>query len=595
MSAPAPAPLSEKAELIPKSESSDSIATFHQDEQDEVHTRSGEDTTKIWLRATAPLILHFISVVFLTTILKSYIDDHDFNLHSRNALVKYTPLQSDITTAGSSGIAILRLFSASWMAAMVWRCIFILMERGGITLGHINSLLTWQIHLHPRSKSSHEPQVGFLISVILLAAFPCQLSGPILTGSITWSPSNQFSRSQNAVRVASGYTRKLPSSKFNSTYPANFSASPWYELIKPLAAGVAITAWQGSQDDEQTLKRVIRTDSVARLPINSTLDDVTLPYFAVTKLEWIPHPKEELPQVVLNSYKNLSDWNPFHPMPGIVSVSGAFALIPDTWGVLTAPSHSPAIVSETRILVGKYARSLDDAPLCTGFAPFGGIPPGITPLDDEGSGCYIYARVTYVAGAAECKDCRVSSWLTVQNDTSLTVSPSETTIYALGMMPIVAGLMAQQNASLTRALNNLDGYVTALLIRSYAASWTLLAEKMSNLNTTRYSVATNIQIAVPTSRSNVLWWRVWFWLSLNLMFTLSGLLFLVLHSRCNQPLIGNPSMAALLLDTTEVLHKRNRALCNFSTLVEADKDIGSLHLRYKTMDGTHKCVEVVED
>ncbi len=184
-----PTPLSEETELIPKSESSDTIATFH-----EVHTRTGENKTKIWLRATAPLLLHSISVAVLATTLKFYIDDNDFNLRFRKALVNYTPLQSDITTAVSSGIVILRFFSISWLAAMVWRCIFILMERGGITLGHIESLLTWQIHLHPRRKSSQGPQVGLFISIILLAAFPCQLSGPILTGSITWSPSNQFSR-----------------------------------------------------------------------------------------------------------------------------------------------------------------------------------------------------------------------------------------------------------------------------------------------------------------------------------------------------------------------------------------------------------------
>ena len=39
----------------------------------------------------------------------------------------------------------------------------------------IDRLLTWQVHL-----------LGLLVSIILLVAFPCQLSGPILTGSITW-------------------------------------------------------------------------------------------------------------------------------------------------------------------------------------------------------------------------------------------------------------------------------------------------------------------------------------------------------------------------------------------------------------------------
>ena len=53
-------------------------------------------------------------------------------------------------------------------------------------------------------------------------------------------------------------------------------------------------------------------------------------------------------------------------------------------------------------------------------------------------------------------------------------------------------------------------------------------------------------------------------------------------------------MAALLLDTTEVLHKQDRALCNFSTLVEEDRGIGYLRLPRKAIDGAHRCVEVVE-
>ena len=586
MTAPVTGPtaLSENAGLIPKSGYSDHIATHH---PSEVHTRTGENTTKIWLKATTPLILHTISVLILTTVLKSYIDDHDFNLHSRKALVKYTPLQSDITTAISSCIAISRLFATIWSASTIWRCIFILMERGGITLGHIESLLTWQIHLHPRLKSSQGTQVGFLISIILLASFPCQLSGPILTGSITWSPSSNFAKDQTTAKIGPGYTGHLSDDPFNSIFPPNYSAPGFYSLCRQMASGAAIIAWQESQDDERTMKRVLRPDLVGRLPINSTLGNVTLPYFAVTKLEWISDPMKEFPQVVLNSYRNVSRWNPFHSSDFIGTALGTFAMIPDTWGI--PPSLYAGTVSETRILVGTYGFSNGNH--CNASIPFGDMPPNITLLSDS-KGCYIYGRVTYVAGAAECKDCRVSSWNTVQNDTNLTVSPSVATMQALGMMPSVAGMMATQNASLPRAFNNLDGYVTDLLIRSYATSWSILMEGMSS---SRNVLVTNVRIAVPTSRANVLWWRIWLWLLLNVMFTLSGLLFLVIQSRCSQPMIGSPSMAAFLLDTTEVLHKRDRALCSFSMLLEDDKDIGSLHLPRNTMDGTHKRVEVVED
>jgi len=104
------------------------------------------------------------------------------------------------------------------------------------------------------------------------------------------------------------------------------------------------------------------------------------------------------------------------------------------------------------------------------FAPFGGMPPNISLVHVKGSGCYMSGQVTYVAGAAECRECRISSWLTVQNDSDLTVSPSITTLYALGMMPIVAGVMVSQNTSPLRAFDNLNKFVTELLIRSYTAS-----------------------------------------------------------------------------------------------------------------------------
>ncbi len=77
------------------------------------------------------------------------------------------------------------------------------------------------------------------------------------------------------------------------------------------------------------------------------------------------------------------------------------------------------------------------------------------------------------------------------------------------------------------------------------------------------------------------------------MFTISGLLFLIIQRTYSQ-IIGNPCLAALLLDTTEVLHRGNQAFCHFSTLVEGDKGIGYLCLPGNTTVG-HKRVEVVHD
>jgi len=93
-----------------------------------------------------------------------------------------------------------------------------------------------------------------------------------------------------------------------------------------MASSLAIAAWQGSQEDKRTMKRVLR--SVASLPINSTLNNVTLLYFAVNKLEWIRDPMREPPQEMIQSRSRFSNWNPFN---SDVKIPGTFALIPDAW------------------------------------------------------------------------------------------------------------------------------------------------------------------------------------------------------------------------------------------------------------------------
>ena len=554
-----------------------------------VHIRIEENQTTIWLTTIIPLILHLLSVITLILVLKFYIDKRDFNLKFRNALFHFTPLQSDITTAVSAGITIIRFFAAIWSAEMIWRCVFILMERDGISLHQINSLFFWQNHFHPRLKSSH--RTGLVVSIVLLLCFPSQLSGPILTGSITWSSSNGLIHGGNISQVPSGDTGDMSSSYFTTFFPLNLSQATvgLYSIAQQWAVGYAILAWD-AQGGHRTMKRVI--GAARDLPTNSIVNNITLPYFSISKLEWIEDPINELPPLVLRAHDYLSDWNPFLLGLNVFAYEGTFAIIPDEWGVANPPSAYNGIIMETRVIVGMTTiRDLfappADCPKHSEF--FGDIPANIGQYNDT-FGCFIYGRITYVAGAAECCNCRVSSPYTFQNDTEVTVSPSNSTIFALAIMPKVGSLINAQNFSLPAAINNLDDYVTEYFIRSYSASWSAISAILP-IQVSPF-LQTDGQIAVPTSRANILWWRVILWLSLNLMFTLSGVLFLVTQRTCDQPMIGNPRLAALLLDATEVLHKRNRALCNFSTLVNDDKGIGNLYLR--RTEELHKHVEAEE-
>ena len=586
--------------LDPESKSSNILTP------NEVHHRTGENQTAVWLLVTAPLILHFLSVIIITVTIKFYISGHSFNMDSRRAVTTFAPLQSDVTTVISGGVSILRVFTTMWMTSTVWRCAFILLENGGISLEQIDRLLTWQVHFNSLGHiSSRRVQAGALISVILLAALPCQLSGPILTGSITWTPSYGFMPEKKPIAIPGSSTLQ-DWSEYNSSYRIyqEHSESHYdgYTKDAVAAAHLASLAWsqQGfSKDDERAMKRV--TYKVAHLPINSTLSNVSLPYFAITKFEWIKDPWTELPEKLIPSLRSPSGYNPlfyarYDPDYTSRQLVYNFALIPDNWDEpIPAPAPFTGTVTETRIFAGVYSQStrVEDDP-CREQSPFGKISQGIGLVNYTVfrtiPGCYIFARVTYVAGASRCTNCRVSSWLTVQNDTSLTVLPDLLTVDALDIMSLVAVQMAAENVSVPETYNNLDGYVTGLLTRSYGGAWNLLMD--SYITAQNLAVKSDVQVAIPTSKANVLWWRVLLWLVLNVMFTLSGLLFLFLQSLSRQPVVVDTPMAALLLDTSEVLHKRNRALCNFSRLVKDDEDIGYLELRQEY--GGHRHVVVVE-
>ena len=569
-----------------------------------IHTRTGEGN--VWLIAVIPLLLHFVSVIALVSAIHFYVDNHDFNLRSRTELGDFTPLQSDITTAISSSIALLRFFAAMWSGSMILRCIFILMERDRISLQEIDYLLTWQFHIHRRKETSG--RIGLFVAIILLAAFPCQLSGPILTGSITWIPSHRPSYQQNVTDIDIGYKGNHSNwLEFNSSYgntiPLNYSMPSELSRGPVHASASALAAWYGSRDDERIMKRTIRSD--AQLPINTTLNSIRLPYFAVTKLEWIRNSLTEVPREAKTRYFETSTWNPFW----VDGSTGNFMLLPDAWGVVAVPSDYNGTISKTSFIAGRFNgssrnfnTSLSQSSVFP-IRPFGNLSDGIGCEDVVRAErtCIIYGRISYVAGAAECKNCRVSSLLTVaEHDSLLKLEPDIATIYALTMMPLVGMQLVQQNYSLPTTFQNLDKYVAELLIRSYAGSWNhvtrIISEDPWHLesDSSGNKWTTGAQIFKQTSQAEVLWWRVGLWVSLNLIFTLSGLLFLVIQSTCDQPIIGSPFIAALFLDTTEVVHKRDRALCNVSKVVKKDKEIGYLRLRRKSFDDHHKCVEAVD-
>lgn len=66
-------------------------------------------------------------------------------------------------------------------------------------------------------------------------------------------------------------------------------------------------------------------------------------------------------------------------------------------------------------------------------------------------GCFAFAQVTYEAGVAVCRDCRISSAWTVQNDTALELEADALTTEALWLMPEIISFLVLTNSSIPPA------------------------------------------------------------------------------------------------------------------------------------------------
>ncbi|KDN34632.1 hypothetical protein RSAG8_12294, partial [Rhizoctonia solani AG-8 WAC10335] len=441
---------------------------------------------RTWSLVVWPLIVHALMAVGIAAIVIIYVDHRDFNLERRRPFVKledgtmvpwvhYSPLQTDITTALSIMLAVLRLITACWLGPLSWRCAFVLMEEFGLRPRQLHILVSYGISVTPLSGTPRKDKriLQFIVCAVLLVVLPVHLAAPVLTGSIAWVSSNpppeQLSNSTISTWSSTSYDIWNPD-------PWVVDRSTLLRLMIEAAATRPFMTW-GRDTSNVALKRFI--PEFSELDINSTVANVTLPYFTVQSIEWIDNPNSTLssdqldilksvcpkvnmtgpdcpianayralgPRAYTNSLAKVNMTGPDCPIANAYRALGpraytnSLALVPDTrW---TYPStQPPSMVKERRLMVypspGDWSSSGEWECLQGGE-----LNPNVSA--DSKAGCWKFAWVTYSAGAAICYNCRVSSYATVQNDTALVLQEAYMTAEALRMMPSVIGEMLSSN------------------------------------------------------------------------------------------------------------------------------------------------------
>ena len=504
------------------------------------------------------------------------LDGREFNVNSRRAQYRevdgsfsyatsYAPLQSDITTAVSLAATVTRLVGGLWMTGYIWRCIFVAMERGGISAkGVSRAISSWPPAPHHFNRKSSM----VIIYIALFATLAIEFFSAFLTGSIVWEAAG--TRVPGKIPL-SGITDGLGAYSNTKINHSDFSYS-WPEIMS-MGSASASMAWGTPLSDSilnitepsTTFRRAI--NGAQYISNNSTLAKVTMPYFALNAFEWVPDPHQVLTDNQSSLLVQNADWsNPF-----MIRENGTGGLLPNKgWGtgpptlVLTNDTSHPLPISETRLFTFRIwipwsSPKNTTAPPCPqNYTIDPGLEINFISGSDypDGRDCFAIANVSYKAGVMNSQNCKIISPNVVEaQGVPSSIIGNIYTGNALGLAPILAANFFLSGYAIPLNYGTRRNFAIELTSRAYQAAWAAMAD----LYTTNTN-ATAVQIALPTLSATIIRWRVCVWAALHLWVLVLGLLFTYIQSRCDHPWVENPTMTIFWLDTRALLAKSDGQL-----------------------------------
>jgi hypothetical protein len=279
------------------------------------------------------------------------------------------------------------------------RSTFILLEKRGLSLSQISRLIYYQ--LPPVIDASRDPYSA-LVAIIVLMNLPVQLSAPLAQGSVTWVSGH----------VPSGVSTTMPLSVAGPGL--GWSDIGRYEesrvQLRQRGSATAATLTLPEENYElpssytSSRRRSLALPDLQRLPLNSSLSSVTMPYMAIASLEWMdwePFLNQFIDGFKPNDYFNWSSADNLltNSHPGVTVLADNIAWSRDTkWPepVSLEPSYALLVladrISDSHLIDGECPPS---------SATFGKLPTakqGLFQWPNNFTNCYLAANVKLSAG-----------------------------------------------------------------------------------------------------------------------------------------------------------------------------------------------------
>ncbi|KAG8822796.1 hypothetical protein FRC17_009461 [Serendipita sp. 399] len=315
------------------------------------------------------------------------------------------------------------------------------------------------------------------------------------------------------------------------------------------------------------------------LPINSTLANITIPFFAVDSFEWINDPESTLNSTLLDIITRwdsgfLNYTSPDNPLSS--SVGGYVALLPSTnnnnnsWDDVISDS---AVAQRTTWEGARYVAitlgNVKRGGSCEGQTGqfFDHVPTEVksyqpsTPSSTGSIPCIAFARVDIRAGAGDCTDCRIASPLVLRNQSEISLQPDYLTEPTLHVMQEVSSALKSMNMTPAsphqqEEQRRMAKFINDTLTQAYCGTWSALAayDIGGGGGGAAVTLATNATTFAPDSQAVVDLGRVALWLMLNLFIAICcGIIALLQAMAGDRRVLVDATLAALLMDTTAVV------------------------------------------
>ncbi|RYP39082.1 hypothetical protein DL767_002345 [Monosporascus sp. MG133] len=535
--------------------------------------------------------LHLVASIALAIAMIHGVDGYkalDGTSDARYTGGRFILRSSDVQTLIGYSATIVNSLIAGWSATVVIRCAFAELEGDGLTIKEFNGMFTWP-NIPPLSLNGRRA----VILLILGLTLPQSYMTPLVTGSVNWGSALEETGKTN---VESGNPA------------ANYNLWGWYgsqlqdrQAAVRKAAGMANLAWgktSGSNSGAtQTRCRHVVNDD--RVPVNSTLSNVTMPCIVFNNISWPA--VESVPALIDAVADNSSmislsapdDTGPFSFVnyPGnavIFDQSNTTLRLPyadqlanKDYSPLDPPPMfpTPFMFSGKMTVIVLMGKDYIQSQTTDGF----GYPRPNNSFTSDSSAWqnhFTYLEVHFTVGVMTSPSSTYISSQVVEGDQepqAADIAAGRWVLEALYLLPDVVSTVAIMNTTSLDTWHNIFNYTENLIRFSYQGAWDMLQRNFDPNTTTL--VAT---IQDRRGQATVTLVRVYAWLAVSILMTVGAVVLWHLIRHCDRNIVVDGPLALLLSDPTEVfggvdetvrIPKENHHLSNLTVLTKDDENI----------------------